>query len=390
MTTICRFFTWLALAVGLVMPAHARTDNALVSAWSGNRFARTSDHVPGAGDCGALIQAGGGAQFAITFGAVGNYPPTCTIAITNTDAERGKIIVNPDLGTFVLWPKQSVLIFNQGNAWQKVLQPDRWTLAASTTFYISPGGHDGNDCLGTGSGACRTIQGAMDKVCRLVDVAQQQLIIDAEPGTYRENVTLCDPVGAVSGGYRDSMLSVRGDIQAPGHHVMECGAKACWTGVHSQAGWRIEGWEMRGSSFAILSDAGSHIYAGNNRSAVSGPSAHDFAAVYGSLLEIVADIIILNDKATMVYLTGAGSRVIAVAGVLIYFEPTVAYSEALMSVQMNAVASITGVKYQGRTVQPADACLKVALGGGLDNGGSGTNGLPCSTGATVVSPGWLN
>lgn len=370
----------ITLSDGLSMSSSVLTSSSLTN----TRLAKTANYTVVNGDCGKTIALGGSAFFTLTLSSAATYTTACWYNVVNEDTGRGKLISPDGVTSFILWPRQSVLLNNQNSAWVPQYQPIRWKLTSNPTFRVDPLGSDSNDCLGTTTGACLTIQGAMNKVCANVDAGNVRVDISVASGTYTENVRLCDPVGTNMGGY-DLSLTPR---LVGNTATISCGANPCFTGVHSIAGWQIEGFTTAGSGISIYADANSHIYVGGNTLGTSGASAYDIVATYGGFAEVVGNITSTNNKAALIYSTVTGSQVIVIGGVNIHFN-TVTYSQALVFGSMNSVVTLLGT-YSGSTTQPASSCLILTNGAGVNHGGAGLTGLPCSTTATVVSPAWLN
>lgn len=141
-------------------------------AWSNTRLAIASNYSATITDCAKTLALGGGTPFTLTLMAASNYSAICAFMIVNEDATRGKKIAINGYSSFILWPKQTVLVFNDANVWQLTPRKNRWSLTADTTFYFDQtNGNNANDCLAAGAGnACQTPQGAWDILRNYIDL----------------------------------------------------------------------------------------------------------------------------------------------------------------------------------------------------------------------------
>jgi phage-related tail fiber protein len=124
------------------------------STWSNTRLAKTANYTVANADKGVTLALGGNAFFTVTLNAASGYDANFAITIVNEDAGRGKRISPNGLASFILWPKQTVRVFNQNNVWQ--LDPDqqrwkripgrhsmstrRWAATATTAWRRGPAG----------------------------------------------------------------------------------------------------------------------------------------------------------------------------------------------------------------------------------------------------------
>jgi hypothetical protein len=112
-------------------------------------------------DSGTII-LGGNALYTLTVNVASGYSSNFAVAIYNEDAGRGKNIAVNGLSSFILWPKQLVVIFNDNNAWKLSPNKQPWIIPAGTTFNVDnvngsdASTNDGLGAQGTG-GAFLTI-----------------------------------------------------------------------------------------------------------------------------------------------------------------------------------------------------------------------------------------
>jgi hypothetical protein len=165
------------------------------STWSNTRLAKTANYTATNADKGVTLALGGNSFFTVTLNAASGYDANFAITILNEDAGRGKRISPNGLTSFILWPKQTVVIFNQNSAWK--LDPDqqRWKTDSAPTFHVHPTlGSDTNDGLAAGSGgAMQTIQAAFNVIRNLMDYAPGGVVIQLADGTYTAGVNITAP-----------------------------------------------------------------------------------------------------------------------------------------------------------------------------------------------------
>lgn len=162
--------TWAAVAAS-ALPAGV-DQNILNS--------QTANYTIATGDCGSRIQAGTGStgSFTVTLPSVAGFAATCRVSILNGDTGRGKKLSGfPTGAPAILYPKQEIDVAIINGAWQIVVPPKRWRLAAAVTFNVDPvNGSDTNDGLATGAGnALATFQKCWDNIADSLDLAAQNV-----------------------------------------------------------------------------------------------------------------------------------------------------------------------------------------------------------------------
>jgi hypothetical protein len=172
--------------------ARTNADNALSSqiaaipsaGLSNQRKAVAGTYTVVNGDNRFTIAAGGSAFYTLNFASPAGYAANFMVVVLNEDTARGKNIALSGAGNFILWPGQSVIVFNQANAWHPLPSFQRWKNAAAQ-FYVDPAlGNDSNDGLGTGAGAFATIQGAYNVVRSIIDSQGGPPTINLAAGTH--------------------------------------------------------------------------------------------------------------------------------------------------------------------------------------------------------------
>lgn len=205
---------------------------AVTTSLNNNRLAKTASYTLNNVDKGKTIALGGSAFYTLTVAAASTYDIDFMSIVVNEDTVRAKKIAINGLTSFLLYPRQSIILFNQNNVWQLSRQA-RWQAPASTTVYVNGTlGSDSNDGLATGAGALATIQAAINLIKSdydLCNVVASPIIVQVADGTY----TNTGPVILVNGpffGYQPSTtifpsanevpVLVRGNIVTPANVVL--------------------------------------------------------------------------------------------------------------------------------------------------------------------------
>jgi hypothetical protein len=169
-------------------------------AWTNTRLAKTAAYTVLSGDAGSTIALGGTAFYALTFGAASGYTATFAVCVVNEDTTRGKTISINGMSDFILYPLQTLFVFNQNNVW-KVMGHERYRPTGSVSVYVDPTlGNDANDGLvpGTG-GAVATINRARVIIWHEMDHPTLPVIYVASGATVTESVSFTQdgqPTGA--------------------------------------------------------------------------------------------------------------------------------------------------------------------------------------------------
>jgi len=261
---------------GAVLPQAGDYSCALLSdavascntlAWTNTRLAKTANYAGASADCGKTIALGGSTFFTLTLTAASGYTSNCVFFVVNEDTGRGKQLSVNGVSAFVLWPLQTAIIFNDNNVWQ-VNRPNRWKIPSTVTLNVASGGttFPNTDCLGTGASACSTIAGAANIACTQIDAGILGVIIQlASPGTYTEQVNLCQIQSAAQGASPGANGSViQGDLVTPTNVVIDGGA-----GAAIRIGGRSNEWILQGVSLqgfiCLAADGGAWIRLGRIR-----------------------------------------------------------------------------------------------------------------------------
>lgn len=131
-------------------------DTRVGSSLSGVRRAVTSNDSLSVSDKGRTIALGGNSLFTFTVPGSG-FPSPFVVEVINEDSGRGKFISISGYSTFILWPKQHVIVQNQAGVWE-FNAPGKWNASGSVQFNVdhANGSDTTADGLGTGTGAFAT------------------------------------------------------------------------------------------------------------------------------------------------------------------------------------------------------------------------------------------
>lgn len=181
------------------------------------RLAKTANYTVLNADKGSTFALGGSAFFTLTLGAASGYDANYSIIVLNEDSGRGKTIACNGLTSFILWPGQSIIIFNQNNVWQ-ILGRSRWTLTGNLTLNVDPvSGVDTNDGLSTGAG------GALLTISKAISIFQEQIDFQGMAG----NIQLVDGTYSLGSGLLISgplvgqlVFNINGNASTPGNVIL--------------------------------------------------------------------------------------------------------------------------------------------------------------------------
>lgn len=151
------------------------------------RLEKTSAYTLVNADIAKTIVLRGNAFYTLTINAASGYNAEFSVMILNEDSVRAKRITADGVSSFLLYPKQSVILFNQDNAWN-FHGKSRWNIPSATIMYVDvANGNDLNDGLAAGVGnALATPQAAIDKAKADFDFSLVKLpvVIQLADGTY--------------------------------------------------------------------------------------------------------------------------------------------------------------------------------------------------------------
>lgn len=349
-------------------------------------------------DCRKTITLGGSAFYTFTVGAASGFDSTCSVVIVNTDTGRGKTMAINGVtfpNSSILWPGQSFTLKNESNTWTIINRPGRWRLTATTQFEVNSAGSNANDCLGTGaSGACQTIQGAIDLAALVVDAAAQLVKIHTDcsgaPTTYTGTIRFKPIVGQNVGNDPSSNLNpiLTGDTTTPSNCILTSSSGATVQLVGNTQ-YNIEGFQLKntdGSSPCILVDQQSFLRAGvMDYNSCNGASGNHIVVEYLSGFKAAANYTISSGACAHAFTIQQGSFL--TGGVQVTLSGTPAFACAFAYASSNStqqwagttfVSSATGTRYTS------------ILAGGIDTNGGGATFLPGNAAGSATNPGWYN
>ena len=194
------------------------------------RLAKTANYTVGNADKGSTIALGGNAFFTLTVNAASGYDGNFSALIFNEDSGRGKTISINGITSFILWPLQACLLFNDNGTWQIWPRTQRWQANGAITFNVDPvAGNDSNDGLATGSGAFLTLQGALVVALFQVDYRSFTGTVLLANGTYSGSAAVLSAFGQVVG---NATVSIKGNAGQ--------GANVLWQVPTGQVGMFIK------------------------------------------------------------------------------------------------------------------------------------------------------
>lgn len=190
-----------------------------VSCWGNNRLAKTANYTLANADKSSTVALGGSGFFTLTVSAASGYDANFVAMIANEDTGRGKLISINGYSSFILWPDQSFLLFNQNNVWQ-FNPPGKWKLTASVTFNTNhaSGVDANNDGLGTGAGAFATINNAKNVIQAQIDANGFVASIQNAAETFSESVTF---LGFAQTGSNSPGIPITGSPATPGNTIWQ-------------------------------------------------------------------------------------------------------------------------------------------------------------------------
>lgn len=168
---------------------------------TGSSIDKTTTYVAVTGDCGSNINLGGSSFYTLTINAASGYISTCMFLIQNVDTGRGKTIAINGITSFVLWPKQTVLVWNDNNTWRRSPDKQRWQIRAGVTFFVNAStGSNSNDGLASGA-PFLTAQRAIDVITTEIDSLGNNNIcsVSLAAGTYLPEFQQTLPTGTITG-----------------------------------------------------------------------------------------------------------------------------------------------------------------------------------------------
>ncbi len=202
-TSSASFATDLAAgfwSLSSTIPTVAGTNGVL----SNTRLAKTANYTLANTDKGCTVALGDG-FFTLTVNAASGYDANFAVIITNESASRGKFLAINGITAFILWPLQTVILFNGNNTWNLSPFNQPWCSPNSISLFID--NVLGSDVAGVTDGLS-TGTGAFATVAHAISVAQQNLFPLGNNVTFNLPLTTSTPIteqvdfsGVITPGY---------------------------------------------------------------------------------------------------------------------------------------------------------------------------------------------
>jgi hypothetical protein len=137
--------------------------NTILAALNNARLAKTGTYTVLNADKRKTVALSGSAFYTLTVNAASGYDADFQIMVVNEDTDRGKTIAINGITNFILYPGQTIIVFNQNNTW-RTLGFGRWKQGGTVNLYCDfTNGDNLNDGLAAGSSnAKKTLQAVFD------------------------------------------------------------------------------------------------------------------------------------------------------------------------------------------------------------------------------------
>jgi hypothetical protein len=326
--------------------------------WSNTRLAKTASYTVANQDKNATVALGGAAFFTLTFGTASGYDANFAVLVVNEDTGRGKTIALTGGATFILWPLQSIIVFNQNNTWQ-TLGRGPWILTANANFVVDPvNGLDSNDGLASGAGnAWKTLQGAYNSIIANLYTGGFTTSVFSASGTDTGGLLINSPW---NGG---GTLQFIGNTGAPDNCKITTSGHCVNINCALPGSLGVEGFQLSstGNGYCVLhSGAGQVNVAFNDYGAVGdATSYHLYANASGASINVLANYQVTGGA--IAHMATSSGGVIRCNGVTCTFNtsPTnfstaFAYSSEEGIIQSTGMtwtnkANVTGSRYSANT-----------------------------------------
>lgn len=335
------------IAAGTIL----RYYNHGAAGWVNSRQAKTTTYAVANADRACTIALGGTAFYAVTVGAASGFDPDFVCRITNEDTGRGKSIQINGLTTFILWPGQTITLYNSNNVW-KYEDPGRWRLSGGVTVNVDgTNGLSTNDGLSTGAGgAFDTFAHARDAILNGFDLNGQNVTIQMANGTYTTSCRVTRPfVGS-------GVVTLQGDTTTPTNVIISTTSiDAIYVSTGGQLS--VQGLQLKTttSGYGIDADQGGQIAVTGKMDFGACADGHMVASAAGQIRIVGVSYTISG--AAPIHTNASGGNFIISGGTTTIsgtpaFSNAFAYGQNLGYIQSNGVTfsgSATGVRYSANT-----------------------------------------
>lgn len=357
-------------------------DQNASSCWTNRRLAKTAAYTVAAADIGYTIALGGSAFYTLTFSAASGYAGNFAVVVLNEDSGRAKTIACSGLSSFLLWPGQSCVVFNQNNVWRVNPSFQRWKVPNNTTIYIDcNAGLSTNDGLASGSG------GALDSFNTAIRVLLKdyfdlsgtssyptscitfQLADNASAGVPTANAySLCHMAFGPVGGEGRCMVLIQGNATTPSNVVVsDSGGTAIaafglveLTLANFQIGQTGSGSPVANSGISASDGALIWLQTGM---IIGKCTAQQFYANNNGIITANGNFSVVGSSTNLAYANGG---LINLSGVTITFSNSPAYSQQTLTatnggkilaqgITFTNGSTVTGTRYYSEGLSLIDA-----------------------------------
>ncbi|MDE2472658.1 MAG: collagen-like protein [Bradyrhizobium sp.] len=323
---------------GAIGPAGATGPAGTPGFLTNTRLAKTTAYTLASGDNGDTVALGGSAFYTLTFGAASGYPTGYGVMVVNEDSGRAKALSISGIGTVMLWPLQSCIVYAQNSAWQTQGCGARWRFPGNETFYAdATNGSDSNDCLAAGTGnACATIGHVLAVIRADADSQGNTAFVQLADGTYNESLY---EFGDILGGSQN--IQITGDATTPTNTVVKAvrGSFAITStdyGVLTLNHFAINCNSNGGGGMGGVQPSQFGIVDLNAVTFLDCTGKHDIDVENGGHVNFTEPVTISGNAAGFIYTYGLGSHV-DMAGQAITFSAAVTSSYFLEAVAQSQI-----------------------------------------------------
>lgn len=353
------------------------------SVLSNTRIAKTGAYAAVSGDCGGTLALGGGAFYTLTLNAASGYASNCVFYIVNEDNGRGKQIAINGYSSFILWPNQTLTVIGTNNVWRFTLPP-RWLNAGLASVQVDPvnGSDSNNDCLGTTTGSCQSIPGAVSIATKFMDAQGGSIQILLANGTYSTGLPY-----TFSGGTSGYFLITLTGNTGQGANVNISGQFSIKDFIavsfHEMTFAATSGSAIEADQNGIV-DISSTVTFGTGG---AGLLFTPMDAENGGVVNVSGGATINLSSMNIGMIARNTGRINMVASVAI---PTaISVQTAFAFADTDGVIFRSGGTFTGAGVAGTTGTrYTAATAGGINSGGGGANFFPGNSAGTATSPGW--
>lgn len=317
------------------------------------RNAVASSYAVATTDRNKLIGLGGnpaGLPFVLSLSTASNFTTGFPVTLYNESTTRGWAIAPNGVATFILWPLQTVQVFNDNNAWKLSPAKQPWVVPANTTFNVDnvngtdSSANDGLGAQGT-NGAFATVQNAFNAVQRLTAQLGATLNIQLPPVTATAITEQITVGGAMPEGVET--LNLLGNISTATNCQWQIGTGqvAATQSDYQSITYNGIGFSSVGSGATFVAADQYCIADFDNCDFGSNPNGVDVAAKQGAKINIISGNSISGQCAQFLQMTGranvsllAGIRVVGTSNVGLF-----------LNVNQGAMVNVNGLSFTGNT-----------------------------------------